>query len=80
MLITGLRHVGKAGFSLARELSVNTLAALILYLSLIVMCGKLTEGHARHRRHEVTTRQSRLTENRNRGAEGEKRAAALVSG
>ena len=49
LLITGLSRLtlGKAGFSLARELSVNTLAALILYLSLIVMCGKLTEDNTR---------------------------------
>ena len=49
LLITGLSRLtlGKAGFSLARELSVNTLAALILYLSLIVMCGKLTADNTR---------------------------------
>jgi alpha-1,2-mannosyltransferase len=49
LLITGLSPLtlGKAGFNLARDWSAYTIAALILYLSLIVMCGKPTADNTR---------------------------------
>jgi alpha-1,2-mannosyltransferase len=49
LLITGLSPLtlGKAGFNLARDLSAYTIAALIVYASLLAVCSKLAAVNTR---------------------------------
>jgi hypothetical protein len=49
ILTTGLSPLtlGRTGFNMARDLSAYTLAALVVYVSLISICGKLTADDRR---------------------------------
>jgi hypothetical protein len=56
ILTTGLSPLtlGRTGFNLSRDLSAYTMAALILFVSLLVVCGKSNERIAFRLKAEAT--------------------------